>query len=84
MESNPRFPHVWTSYLNFIDWQRAARSFQQMSAFRSEGYDLSSPGAPEHLDGNEVSAGFFSTLGIKLTLGRDSHRRKTSAAERTR
>jgi len=71
MESNPRFPHVWTSYLNFIDWQRAARSFQQMSAFRSEGYDLSSPGAPEHLDGNEVSAGFFSTLGIKLTLGRD-------------
>jgi predicted permease len=71
MESNPRFPHVWTSYPNFIDWQRAARSFQQMSAFRSQGYDLSNPGTPEHLDGNQVSAGFFSTLGIKLILGRD-------------
>jgi predicted permease len=71
MESNPRFPRVWTSYPNFIDWQKAARSFQQMSAFRSQGYDLSNPGTPEHLDGNEVSAGFFSTLGIKLTLGRD-------------
>jgi predicted permease len=42
-----------------------------MSAFRSQGYDLSNPGTPEHLDGNEVSAGFFSTLGIKLTLGRE-------------
>jgi predicted permease len=71
MESNPRFPRVWTSYPNFIDWQKAARSFQQMSAFRSQGYDLSNPGTPEHIDGNEVSAGFFSTLGIKLTLGRD-------------
>jgi predicted permease len=71
MESNPRFPRVWTSYPNFIDWQKTARSFQQMSAFRSQGYDLSNPGTPEHLDGNEVSAGFFSTLGIKLTLGRE-------------
>jgi predicted permease len=71
MESNPRFPHVWTSYPNFLDWQRAARSFQRMSAFRSQGYDLSNPGTPEHLDGNQVSAGFFSTLGIKLILGRD-------------
>jgi predicted permease len=71
MESNPRFAHVWTSYPNFRDWQRAARSFQQMAAFRSQGYDLSNPGTPEHLDGNEVSAGFFSTLGITLTLGRD-------------
>ncbi|MGA7921774.1 MAG: ABC transporter permease [Candidatus Acidiferrales bacterium] len=71
MESNPRFAHVWTSYPNFLDWQRAARSFKQMAAFRSQGYDLSNPGTPEHLDGNEVSAGFFNTLGIKLTLGRD-------------
>jgi putative ABC transport system permease protein len=71
MESNPRFAHVWTSYPNFRDWQRTARSFDQMAAFRSQGYDLANPGTPEHLDGNAVSAGFFSTLGIKLTLGRD-------------
>src|SRR5271156_341448 len=71
MESNPRFAHVWTSYPNFRDWQRTARSFQQMAAFRSQGFDLSNPGTPEHLDGNEVSGGFFSTLGTKLTLGRD-------------
>jgi predicted permease len=70
MESNPRFAHVWNSYPNFRDWQRTARSFEQMAAFREQGYDLSNPGTPEHLDGNAVSAGFFNTLGIHLPLGR--------------
>lgn len=70
-ESNPRFPRVYISYLNFLDWQHSARSFQQMTAFRALGFDVTNPGAPEHLDGKEISAGFFSTLGAKLTLGRD-------------
>ena len=56
MESNPRFAHVWTSYPNFRDWQRTARSFDQMAAFRSQGYDLSNPGTPEHLDGNPLGS----------------------------
>ena len=63
-ESNPRFVKVWTSYLNFRDWQHTARSFQQMTAFSTwQGYDLTNPGTPEHLDGKQVTAGFFSTLG---------------------
>jgi len=70
-ESNPRFPRVYISYLNFLDWQRSARSFQQMTTFRAMGFDITNPGAPEHLNGKEISAGFFSTLGSKLTLGRD-------------
>src|SRR5216110_1308026 len=32
-ENNPRFPRTWVSYPNFRDWQRSARSFQQMAAF---------------------------------------------------
>ncbi len=32
-ENNPRFPSVWASYPDFLDWQRTARSFQQMTAF---------------------------------------------------
>ncbi len=70
-ESNPRFSHVWISYPNFRDWQRNARSFQQMVAFRWQGYDLTSPGPPAHLDGKPISAGFFATLGVRLALGRD-------------
>ena len=30
-ENNPRFPRTWVSYPNFRDWQRSARSFEQMA-----------------------------------------------------
>jgi len=71
-ESNPRFPRVWISYLNFRDWQRTAHSFEQMSVFNlDKGFDLTSPGAPEHLEGKEISAGFFKILGVPLALGRE-------------
>jgi putative ABC transport system permease protein len=71
-QSNPRFPRVWISYLNFRDWQRAARSFEQMAAVNSQkGFDLTSPGMPEHLDGKEITSGFFNILGAKLARGRE-------------
>jgi predicted permease len=59
------------SYPDFLDWQRNSRSFQDMAAFVSQGYDVTDPGAPEHVAGVEVSAGFFQTLGVKLALGRE-------------
>jgi putative ABC transport system permease protein len=70
-ENNPRFPRVWTSYPNFQDWQRSARSFEQMGAFREQAVDLTSPGAPSHLKASQISAGFFRTLGTELPLGRE-------------
>ena len=70
-ENNPRFPRVWNSYPNFQDWQRSARSFQQMAAFRQQGVDLTFPGAPAHLTAGQVSSGFFVTLGTQLALGRE-------------
>jgi predicted permease len=69
-ESNPRLPRVYVSYPNFLDWQRSARSFHRMAAFTEKGLDLTGPGAPEHLDAKEISSGFFSTLGVELTIGR--------------
>jgi predicted permease len=59
------------SYPDFQDWQRNSQSFQQMAALNFQDFDLTSPGAPEHLVGWQVSANFFSTLGENLTLGRD-------------
>ena len=70
-ENNPRFPRVWDSYPNFQDWQRSARSFQQMAAFRQQGVDLTSPGMPAHLTSSQISWGFFNTLGVQLVLGRE-------------
>jgi predicted permease len=72
LESNLRFPLDAISYPNFQDWQRSAHSFQQMAAaMEVQGFDLTSPGTPEHLSGYRVSSGFFSTLGANLALGRD-------------
>jgi predicted permease len=59
------------SYPDFLDWQRSARSFQQVAAVKFQVFDLTSPGTPEHLDGAEVSSGLFRTLGAKLILGRE-------------
>ena len=72
LESNQRFSRDAISYPNFVDWQRSARSFDQMAAMMfHQGFDLSGPGSPEHLDGVEVTAGFFGTLGVAPSLGRE-------------
>jgi predicted permease len=72
LESNLRFPQDAISYPNFLDWQRSARSFQQMAVVRlGQGFDLTGPGAPEHLAGDEISSGFLGTLGVEPSLGRD-------------
>jgi len=59
------------SYADFLDWQRGAGSFEKMSAYLWRSYDLSAPGTPEHLEGRQISANFFSTLGTALPLGRE-------------
>lgn len=72
LESNQRIAQDAISYPNFVDWQRSARSFEQMAAIRlHQGYDLSAPGSPEHLDGVELTAGFFGLLGVEPSLGRE-------------
>jgi predicted permease len=72
MESNLRFPQDAISYPNFLDWQRSARSFQQMAVVRlGQGFDLTGQGIPEHLAGDEISSGFLGTLGVEPSLGRD-------------
>jgi predicted permease len=62
---------VSVSYPDFLDWLRNARSFQQMVGIRFQGFDLTSPGTPERVEGEGISAGFFSILGVKLAMGRE-------------
>jgi predicted permease len=70
-ESRPNLKQLDISYPDFQDWHRNARSFEQMAALTWHDYDLTSPGSAEHLNGMKVSAGFFTTLGVRPTLGRD-------------
>ena len=62
---------TYLSYSDFRDWRRNSRSFARMAAFTPQGFDLSSPGTPEHLSGQLVTWDFFSTLGVKLAFGRE-------------
>ena len=72
LESNQRFSEDAISYPNFQDWQRSARSFEQMAALMGEqGFNLTTPGTPVHLEGLRISSGFFSTLGVTLSVGRE-------------
>src|SRR5579871_3057504 len=70
-QSNPRAPHVSISAPDFRDWQHSASDFERMAAIRWQARDLTSPGTPEHLEGREISAGYFTMLGVNLLLGRD-------------
>ena len=59
------------SYRDFLDWELASPPFEKMSAYSRRNFDLSSPGNPEHLEGREISASFFSTLDVRMALGRE-------------
>ncbi len=60
---------TYLSYPDFLDWRHSGSSFEQMAAFKPVGFDLTHPGSPEHVNGYEVSSGFFSTLGVNLAVG---------------
>ncbi|HTV59733.1 MAG TPA: ABC transporter permease [Verrucomicrobiae bacterium] len=72
LESNKRFSKDAISYLNFQDWRKNSRSFTEMAAVMvAQGFDLTAPGTPEHLNGDRISSGYFQTLGENLILGRE-------------
>jgi putative ABC transport system permease protein len=59
------------SYLNFQDWRDQNQSFESITAFRRDSFNLTGTGEPERLAGRLASASFFSTLGAKLFKGTD-------------
>jgi putative ABC transport system permease protein len=56
--------------VNFIGWQEQNRTFSGMAAFMDRPLNLTGAGQPEQVDVEEVSANFFSVLGVKPMLGR--------------
>src|SRR5215510_13388593 len=60
------------SYPNFVDWRAQNTAFASIAAVRqNESFNLTGTGEPERLQGQLVSAEFFSMLGIKPLVGRD-------------
>src|SRR5215467_11731905 len=59
------------SYPNFKDWHDRNSSFEKLAAFRGSGMNLIAPDGAERVLGRQVSADFFSVLGVAPALGRD-------------
>ena len=70
-EWSQQVPNMSVSYPNFTDWRDQTRTFEQLTAFRGAGLILTGTGEPERLDGREVSASFFSVLGVNPAIGRN-------------
>jgi len=67
----PGFARAPISYLNFLDWQRATRTFSSMALYRNEPYNLTGTAEAELVGGSMISADFFPTLGVAPILGRN-------------
>lgn len=61
---------VGSSILDFQDWRRSLRKLSALAAYGSSGFNLSSGGGAEYVEGQVVSANYFETLGARPVLGR--------------
>src|SRR5580700_6979881 len=68
---SPGFERAPITYLNFLDCQRDTQTFQSMAMYRNQDYSFIGTGeAGERLTGYQISANFFSTLGVTPIVGR--------------
>jgi predicted permease len=66
----PGFDQGPVVYLNFLDWQHDTQTFSSMAIYRNQNYNVTGSDEAERLSGYMISAGFFSTLGVRPVLGR--------------
>ena len=55
---------------NWLDWQRDNRTLQDLAAWRTSPVTLTGAGEPVRLNTQQISAEFFSILGVRPLLGR--------------
>jgi predicted permease len=69
---------------DFLDWRERNQSFEEMALARRDSVNLTQSGEPERLLVRQVTADFFSTLGVTPHLGRsfssEEERTKASVA----
>lgn len=70
-ESAAAFAHSNLSYPDYLDWKRMNKSFQSLDAWSGTGYALRTASGVEPVPAIRVTDGFFRTLGVAPTLGRD-------------
>jgi predicted permease len=68
--STAGYDHAPINYPNFVDWQRASRTFASMAMYRNQDYNFTGTAEAERVTGYMISADFFPTLGVAPVLGR--------------
>jgi putative ABC transport system permease protein len=69
-ETNPVFPEMSVAYPNYLDWRATQHSFEDLSAYRLDDFNLTGSGEPERIRGAFVTASYFRVLGLGPRLGR--------------
>jgi putative ABC transport system permease protein len=69
-ETNPVFPEMSVAYPNYLDWRATQHSFEDLSAYRLDDFNLTGSGEPERTRGAFVTASYFRVLGLAPRLGR--------------
>ncbi|HEY2352029.1 MAG TPA: ABC transporter permease [Candidatus Acidoferrum sp.] len=59
------------SYPDYLDWRKRSHTFASMAAYTGDAFTLRVGGEPKNIFAEQVTPGFFSTLGVKPLLGRD-------------
>lgn len=70
-EGTPTFPEMSVSIPNFLDWRERQKTFSELAAFRSGGFDLTGVEAPERVSTRLASASMLPLLGVQPALGRN-------------
>ncbi len=63
--------HNVTSAGDFTDWKRENSSFQELSAWSGNDFNMATAEQPDKIEGRMVTPGFYHMLGIPMFLGRD-------------
>ncbi len=64
-------PRCNLSYPDYLDWKRLSKVFTSLDVYARGGFTLKGREGAELAQGARVSAGFFRTLGVAPSLGRD-------------
>lgn len=71
--SAPGLTKARVSPSDFLDWNEQNQSFERITCFRVQNFNLANGGNPERIQGGIVSADFFTVLGVQPLLGRTFH-----------
>ncbi|MEK6287033.1 MAG: ABC transporter permease [Acidobacteriota bacterium] len=69
-EKQGRIEHASPSLPDFVDWRDRNQSFEQTAIARRDNVNLTGTGEPERLIARQITANFFSTLGVTPQAGR--------------